>query len=93
MIEKAIIATVTTLVGIVMGFFWYVQRGQDKTIAEATKLGKDAHERITKQAERNNEKFARRDDVAQIERRLISALKDHIETIREDIRDIKNQKD
>ena len=86
MFEKGIVAAIGALVTIIMGFFWNQQNNQKKLISEAKELAGQAHIRITKQAESNNDKFARRDDVEKAEKRIIDSFKTGISEVNKNIR-------
>ena len=73
-----------------MVFFWNKQKGQDDRISEISKSNTEAHNRITRQGEQNNDKFARRDDVLMMESRIIEAMNSGLESLKQDIRDNKN---
>jgi len=77
------------LVATIMVFFWNKQKGQDERIKQTFDVASDAHDRITKQGESNNDKFARRDDMAAMENRIIESMTNGFESLKQDIRDNK----
>jgi len=64
--EKWIIELILLAAGVISTFFWYIQRSQDKRITELDASVAKAHKRISDQAESNNDKFARREDIGDI---------------------------
>ena len=61
--EKIAAGFVLFLLSTAMAFFWRNQSAQDERMKRIEGAADDAHDRITKQGERNNDKFARRDDM------------------------------
>lgn len=92
MFEKIAAGAVTFLVSTIMVFFWKNQSAQDKRMTELKESTDQAHYRITQQSERNNEKFARRDDVTAMEARIIESINSGLNGIKEDIRSMSKLK-
>ncbi len=55
------------LVGSIQTVYFFIIKGVRADVNKA-------HDRITSESERNNEKFARRDDVAAMEGRIVDAI-------------------
>lgn len=86
MLEKWLGEIVAGLLAIIMAFFWRNQTRVETSL-------KNAHDRITEQAEVNNDKFARRDDMKAVEERLISTMNAGFESVKKDIRAMKSNND
>lgn len=86
--EKLVAGLVIFILGVIQMFFWKSREAQNKRIDEVCDASSRAHDRITEQAHQNNEKFARRDDVKNLEERLVNTMNTGFNGIKEDIRAI-----
>jgi len=84
--EKLAAGGILFLLSTIMGFFWKNQAAQDERMKEHKQSISDAHSRITKQSEANNNKYARRDDVSAMEERIIRSVTDGLADLKDDIR-------
>ena len=87
-LEKIAAGLVIFALGIIQAFFWKSKADQDKRIDKNEESIGDAHNRITDQASMNNDKFARRDDMKEMEERLVRAMQNGFDGIKNDIRSI-----
>lgn len=88
LLEKIVAGLVLFILSVVQAFFWKSKEDQNKRIDKNEKATLDAHTRITNQASDNNDRFARRDDVKDIEQRLVNTMQSGFNDLKEDIRAI-----
>jgi len=72
-------------------FFWKSRDAQNKRIDEVCDSSSRAHDRITSEIHQNNEKFARRDDVNAMEKRIVNNMDRGFNDLKSDIRAISKQ--
>jgi len=92
MLEKIIAGLVVFVLGVIQAFFWKSKADQDKRIDSNESSISKAHDRITSQANDNNEKFARRDDVKRMEDRLVMAMNTGFSSVKSDIQSLGKQR-
>lgn len=88
---RLMIAVLTFLLSLLAAFFWHSKANQTKRMDSVESKVDDAHRRITEQADNNNEKFARRDDVRSIESRLVKHMDQKFTDLKEDIRSLRSE--
>lgn len=86
--EKIAAGLVLAMVGAIQVGFWRLISSMSARICKNEETIAELHERITKQADSNNEKFARRDDMKDMEDRLVNAMNAGFNGLKQDIRSI-----